>query len=67
MAEPDQDHEGSPAAAIIKGDDGFFRVRGQPESVYYSTEEQAERAARELLEAAGDLDAVDDGEAGGDE
>lgn len=77
MSEPDQhhDHELEIAAeeGVIKRPDGFFGVVGLPETTYYTSEEQAARAARELLEArgaghdsAGQDDAGDDVEAGGE-
>ena len=80
MSEPDQpdqhhDHELEIATedGVIRRPDGFFGVVGLPESTYYTSEEQAARAARELLEAAGDVhqdgddvDAGDDVEAGGE-
>ena len=47
---------------VYKGDDGYWRVRGQPETTYYPSEEIAAQIAREL---AGEPD--DDGELSGDE
>jgi hypothetical protein len=54
---------------VIKRPDGFFGVVGLAPSVYYSSEEEAGRAARELLEARGDDVAggdAEDVEAGGE-
>jgi hypothetical protein len=51
-----EDHELTiaPEDGVIRRPDGFWGVVGLPDSVYYSSEEEAGRAARELLEAAGE-------------
>lgn len=58
MSESDQHEKTGPEIApdegVIKRPDGFWGVLGLPDSTYYASEEQAGRAARELLEAAGE-------------
>lgn len=34
---------------VYRGEDGYWRVRGQPETTYYSSEEIAAQIARELV------------------
>lgn len=63
-SDPDHEIERVVEDGVIKRPDGFWGVVGQPDSVYYSSEEQAGRAARELREAAGDVH--QDGDAAGD-
>jgi hypothetical protein len=43
---------------VTKGDDGFFRVSGQPPQDYYTDQATADRVARQL-EAADDAKAKD--------
>jgi hypothetical protein len=48
---------------VYQGDDGYWRVRGQPETTYYSSEAIASQVARALAgEVPGCDDDLDDGD-----
>lgn len=51
-----------PSDSVYRSDDGYWRVRGQPEETYYPTEEIARRVVAERAAAEEEGEGNDEGD-----